>query len=143
MEFRLGIVGIASVQKTCLVDLKVLDPGLWEISSLQMGLIQGRGTCATEDSRCGCITDGPHFPKGGPAYRNGLFIDEGSLPCWEERATFDLMACAGGRVTFDPFDPIQAPAPRKPWLCSVDESGSRYGSDLVAGRHGPGIGQPP
>jgi hypothetical protein len=42
MEFRLRIAGIASVQKTCRVDPKVLGLGLWEISSEQMDLIQWR-----------------------------------------------------------------------------------------------------
>lgn len=41
----------------------------------------------------------------------------GQVPC-------DLMACAGGRAALGQFDPIQAPAPRRPWLSCVGESGS-------------------
>ena len=45
------------------------------------------------------------------------------MPC-------DLMACAGGRVAFGQFDPIQALGPRRPWLSCVGESGSLCEDDL-------------
>lgn len=89
----------------------------------------------------GVITDVTHLQ--GCSSLSEELIDERSLPCWVEQATCDLMACAGGRVILGPCDPIQVPALRTPWLCSVDESGSRCESDVRAGRHGPDIGQPP
>lgn len=57
-------------------------------------------------------------------------IYEGSSPCWVGQMPYDLMACAGGRAALGQFDPIQAPASRRPWLSCVGESGSLCEDDL-------------
>jgi len=70
-------------------------------------------------------------------------IYEGSSLCLVEWVTYSLMTCAGERVTFGQFDPIQAPVPRRPWLSCVGESGSRCEDELAVERCGSEAGQEP
>ena len=108
-----------------------------------MGLVQWRRSpCSGGSPVIGLHDRRTTLIKGGIDLLERL-NDEGSLSCWVEQTTCDLTACAGGRVTLGPFDPIQAPALRTPWLCSVDESVFRCESDLTAGCQGPEICQPP
>ena len=60
-----------------------------------------------------------------------------------EWSTFGLMAYAGGRMIRGRFGPIQTPAPKRPWLSCVYESGSQFEDDLGVERRGSEADQVP
>ena len=158
MDFRLCITKIASVQKTCGIDPKVLARMIYNGSSwceptvAPETLIEyfGRASVCYGEKRCWCElgsqgVEASTYPgdrgeaqlQNEPVFAyeillswlNSLFM-KGSSLCSVGWATCDLTTCAGGREAPHQLDPIQAPVPRMPWLSYVDESGSRCVDDL-------------
>jgi hypothetical protein len=134
------ITGIASVQRTCWIDPKVL------------GFVALRGVAgASEKPGCWGVYATGGIGEAQPiknlfysrtsVVRLEWLIYEGSSLCWVGWVPCDLMSYAGGRVALGQFDPIQAPRPRRPWLSCVCESGSRCEDDLGVDRRGWEAGQ--
>ena len=113
---------------------------LADFFSILLGSVALRGVAGTSE-KLGCW--GVYAIGGmGEARPKNLFhsqppfirpkwpIYEGFSPFWVGQMPYDLMACADGRAALGQFDPIQAPAPRRPWLSCVGESGSLCEDDL-------------
>ncbi len=141
-DFRPWITGIASVQRTCGIDPKVLGSvalsgvaGASEKPACWVSMRRRQGQGSTKKRTCSTH----RLQLSG---WNGLFMRDSSL-CWVGWVTCDLMTCADGRVTLGQFDPIQAPGSRRPWLSCVGESGSQCEDDFGLDRRGWEASQAP